>query len=86
MGFCSTADVFPREGGPFAEDDPTGVIYSENHVLNIYSWTKYRAEKAVSEILGLNLSQKEIFDLSYKTVLDIQGKGSGFDVAAAVYG
>jgi len=42
--------------------------------------------KAVSEILGLNLSQKDIFDLSYKTVLDIQGKGSGFDVAAAVFG
>ncbi|OGH29795.1 MAG: mevalonate kinase [Candidatus Levybacteria bacterium RIFCSPLOWO2_01_FULL_37_26] len=42
--------------------------------------------KAVSEILGLNLTNKEIFDLSYKTVLDIQGKGSGFDIAAAVYG
>lgn len=42
--------------------------------------------KAVSEIIGLNLSSKEIFDLSYKTVLDIQGKGSGFDVAAAVFG
>ncbi|MEK7450971.1 MAG: hypothetical protein AAB662_03490, partial [Patescibacteria group bacterium] len=42
--------------------------------------------KAVSEILGLNLSKKEIFDLAFKTVLDIQGKGSGFDVAAAVYG
>ena len=42
--------------------------------------------KAVSEILGLNLSQKDIFDLSYKTVLDIQGKGSGFDVAAGVFG
>ena len=42
--------------------------------------------KAISELLGLNLSQREIFDLSYKTVLDIQGKGSGFDVAAAVFG
>ncbi|MDO8621461.1 MAG: mevalonate kinase [Candidatus Levybacteria bacterium] len=42
--------------------------------------------KAVSEILGLNLSEKAIFDLAFKTVLDIQGKGSGFDVAAAVYG
>ena len=42
--------------------------------------------KAVSELLNLNFSNKEIFDLSYKTVLDIQGKGSGFDVAAAVYG
>jgi len=42
--------------------------------------------KGISEILGLKLTDKEIFDLSYKTVLDIQGKGSGFDVAAAVYG
>jgi len=42
--------------------------------------------KAVSEIMGLDLTDKEIFGLSYKTVLDIQGKGSGFDIAAAVYG
>jgi len=44
------------------------------------------AIKAMSELLNLNLTNKEIFDLSFKTVLDIQGKGSGFDVAAAVYG
>jgi mevalonate kinase len=42
--------------------------------------------KAISELLSINLTNKEIFDLSYKTVLDIQGKGSGFDVAAAVFG
>ena len=42
--------------------------------------------KALSELLLLNLGNKQIFDLAYKTVLDIQGKGSGFDVAAAVYG
>ncbi len=42
--------------------------------------------KAVAEILNLNLSDREIFDLSFQTVLDIQGKGSGFDVAAGVYG
>ncbi len=42
--------------------------------------------KAVSEILSLKLSEKEIFDISYETILDIQGKGSGFDVVAAVYG
>src|SRR3989344_2396885 len=42
--------------------------------------------KALSELFDLSLSNKEIFDLAYKTVLDIQGKGSGFDVAAAVYG
>ncbi len=42
--------------------------------------------KALSELLDLKLNSKEIFDISYKTVLDIQGKGSGFDVAAAVFG
>lgn len=42
--------------------------------------------KAVSELFKLNLSNKDIFEVSYKTVLDIQNKGSGFDVAAAAYG
>jgi mevalonate kinase len=42
--------------------------------------------KALSELFKLNLSLEEIFDISYKTVLDIQSKGSGFDIAAAVYG
>lgn len=42
--------------------------------------------KAISELFDLILSDKDIFDLAYKTVLDIQGKGSGFDVAAATYG
>jgi len=42
--------------------------------------------KAAAELFKLRLSSKELFDLSYKTILDIQGKGSGFDVAAAIYG
>lgn len=44
------------------------------------------AVKALSEVLEIHLSSKEIFEISYKTVLDVQGKGSGFDVASAVYG
>lgn len=42
--------------------------------------------KALSELFGVKLSLRELFDISYKTVIDIQGKGSGFDVAAAIYG
>ena len=42
--------------------------------------------RALSEAFDLKLSKSEIFNLSYKAVLDIQGKASGFDVAAAVYG
>ena len=42
--------------------------------------------KALSELSGKKLSNRQIFDLSYKTILDVQGKGSGFDIAAAIYG
>lgn len=42
--------------------------------------------KALSEITTTPLSNTLLFDLAYKTILDIQGKGSGFDVAAAIYG
>lgn len=42
--------------------------------------------KALSKLIGKNLSNKQIFNLSYKTILDIQGKGSGFDAASAIYG
>lgn len=42
--------------------------------------------KALAEIFQIEITAKELFDFSYKTVLDVQGKGSGFDVAAAIYG
>ncbi len=42
--------------------------------------------KALSELLEIHLTKKELFDLAYKTVLDIQGVGSGFDIASAIYG
>ncbi|MCR4263781.1 MAG: mevalonate kinase [Candidatus Roizmanbacteria bacterium] len=42
--------------------------------------------KALSELTRKKLSNKELFDIAYKTVLDIQGKGSGFDIASAIWG
>lgn len=41
---------------------------------------------ALSKFYRCRLSKKQIFALSYKTILDIQKVGSGFDAAAAVYG
>jgi mevalonate kinase len=41
---------------------------------------------ALSQLLKVPLTKKQIFALSYQTVLDVQGLGSGFDIAAAVYG
>lgn len=42
--------------------------------------------KALSELFSVKMSKKELFDISYKTVLDVQKVGSGFDVASAIYG
>lgn len=42
--------------------------------------------KALSELFEEDLNERELFDLSYKTVLEVQGVGSGFDLAAAIWG
>ncbi|MBU0975147.1 mevalonate kinase [Patescibacteria group bacterium] len=42
--------------------------------------------KGLAVLFDIKLSNKDIFKLAYKTVLDVQGKGSGFDVVAAIYG
>ncbi len=42
--------------------------------------------KALSELFKARLNEREMFNLGYKTVLDVQGVGSGFDIAAAIYG
>lgn len=42
--------------------------------------------KGLSELFGVKMGRKDLFDLSYKTVLDVQGVGSGFDLAAAIWG
>jgi len=42
--------------------------------------------KALSEFTGKKITNKEIFNFAYKSVLDVQGKASGFDVAASIYG
>lgn len=42
--------------------------------------------KALAELSGKKLDNKQLFDIAYKTILEAQGKGSGFDVASAIYG
>ncbi|MBU0619297.1 mevalonate kinase [Patescibacteria group bacterium] len=41
---------------------------------------------ALSKLYLIKLSKKQLFDLCYQAVLDIQGVGSGFDLAAALWG
>lgn len=42
--------------------------------------------KALSAIFDIDLDNKELFDICYKSVLDVQCVGSGFDIAAAIWG
>jgi mevalonate kinase len=42
--------------------------------------------KGMSEMSGVKLKKRQIFELGYETVLNVQKAGSGFDIACAVYG
>lgn len=42
--------------------------------------------KSLSELFGKKMTNEELFELSYKSVLEVQGVGSGFDLAAAIWG
>lgn len=42
--------------------------------------------KGLSEFYEIKLNNDQIFNLAYQVVMEVQGVGSGFDVAAAVYG
>ncbi len=41
---------------------------------------------AVNELLNLKLSKLEMFKWCYQIIIDVQGVGSGFDIAAAIWG
>ncbi|HEX9817425.1 MAG TPA: hypothetical protein VGA89_00830 [Patescibacteria group bacterium] len=42
--------------------------------------------KALTTLYDVNLSKKELFDLTYRVILEVQGVGSGYDLAAAIWG
>lgn len=42
--------------------------------------------KALITLYDIPMSNKELFDLCYASVLEVQGVGSGFDIASAIWG
>lgn len=59
---------------------------SQNVGLGSSSAVTVATIKALSVLFSEELSKREIFDMSYRVDLKIQGVGSGFDLAAATYG
>jgi len=41
---------------------------------------------AMAKLWGVRMGKQKLFSLAYKTVLDVQGVGSGFDLATAIWG
>jgi mevalonate kinase len=42
--------------------------------------------KALTKLYELHLTKKELFDLCFRAVIEVQGVGSGFDIASAIWG
>lgn len=74
--------------------------FGKTHNVRIKTWAEYKESyglgsssavtvalmKALAGLFSINLTNKELFDICYKVVLKIQGVGSGFDIAAAIWG
>lgn len=66
-------------------------VFSQNEFAASYGLGSSSAStvalvRALGEFYGVNLSKEDLFDLSYQTVLQVQGVASGFDLAAAIWG
>jgi mevalonate kinase len=76
-------DKYPQEG--------TIRVTTENDFSHKFGFGSSSAvtvafAKALTKMYGLELSNKELFDLCYQAVITVQGVGSGFDIAAAIWG
>lgn len=66
-------------------------VYSKNEFKSSYGLGSSSAStvafaKALSEFYEVPMSNDQLFDLAYQTVLEVQGVASGFDIAAAIWG
>ncbi len=60
--------------------------FSSEHGFGSSAAVTVGLAKALHEMFAIKMSNKELFDFCYQVVLQVQGVGSGFDIAAALYG
>ncbi len=78
----------------FLEDHPQKegiIVTTKSDFSSFYGFGSSSAvtvafAKALTTLYDIKLTNNELFDLCYKAVLDVQGVGSGFDLAAAIWG
>ncbi|MBI4214616.1 mevalonate kinase [archaeon] len=79
---------FERTGNKCGLDVTTNSQFHDCTSLGSSSATTVATLKALDKLFETNLSERELFDIGFKAhSLDVQdGRGSGFDIAASVYG
>jgi len=74
--------LHPFDGGLAIQTDGPEVSYG----LGSSSAVTVASVAALAELFEVTLSEREMFGMALDAVLEVQGKGSGFDVASAIYG
>lgn len=60
--------------------------FSANYGIGSSSAVTVCLLKGLSDMYKIKLTNKDLFNLAYQVVLAAQGKGSGFDLASAIWG
>ncbi|MEP7167342.1 MAG: mevalonate kinase [Candidatus Woesebacteria bacterium] len=74
---------FPQKEGIIVT---TKSDFSSNFGFGSSSAVTVAFAKALTTLYGISYTKMELFELCYQAVLDVQGVGSGFDIAAAIWG
>ena len=73
---------YPFEGGLTIQTDGPEISYG----LGSSSAVTVASIAALAELFKVTVSSAEVYTMAVDAVLEVQGKGSGFDVASAIYG
>lgn len=76
-------DRYPQQEGI---DVTTSSEFSASVGFGSSSAVTVAFAKALTALYGVQLDNKALFDLCYQTVIDVQGVGSGYDIAMAIWG
>jgi len=77
---------FERQHGEIEVEIKIKGEFSSQYGLGSSAAVTVATAKALSELKRLKWSEKELFDFCFKVVRKVQGLGSGFDLAASIYG
>ncbi len=82
----ATSRVYKDGGMPGGIKITTRSEFSSEYGFGSSSASAVCTVKAISELYDLDLPEKSIFKYCFETVQQVQGGGSGFDIAASLYG